>query len=60
LAGVLFAGQSVSSHFGVYALAALAGAVVGTGIGMKWLGQAATRFILAAILLAAGVQLLIF
>ena len=30
----------------------------GRAIGLRWLGQAATRFILAAILLAAGIQLL--
>jgi uncharacterized membrane protein YfcA len=60
LVGVLFAGQLPSSHVGLYALAALCGAVLGTTIGLKWLGQAATRFVLAAILLAAGIQLLLF
>jgi hypothetical protein len=60
LVGVLFAGQLPSSHFGLYALAALCGAVLGTAIGLRWLGQAATRFVLAAILLAAGIQLLLF
>jgi uncharacterized membrane protein YfcA len=60
LIGVLFAGQLPSSHFGLYAMAALGGAFVGTAIGLKWLSQAATRMILAGILLAAGVQLLFF
>lgn len=60
LVGVLFAGQLPSSHVGLYALAALCGAVLGTTIGLRWLGQAATRFVLAAILLAAGIQLLLF
>jgi uncharacterized membrane protein YfcA len=60
LVGVLLAGQLPSSHFGLYALAALCGAVLGTAIGLRWLGQAATRFVLAAILLAAGIQLLLF
>lgn len=58
LAGALFSGQSPSPHFGLYALAALGGAVVGTAIGLRWLSQVATRLILAAILLAAGAQLL--
>jgi uncharacterized membrane protein YfcA len=60
LVGVLLAGQSPSSHFGLYALAALGGAIVGTAIGLRWLGQAATRFVLAAILIAAGIQLVFF
>ena len=60
LVGVLFAGLLPSSHVGLYALAALCGAVLGTTIGLRWLGQAATRFVLAAILLAAGIQLLLF
>jgi uncharacterized membrane protein YfcA len=60
LVGVLFAGQLPSPHFGLYALAALCGAALGTAIGLRWLGQAATRFALAAILLAAGIQLLLF
>jgi|SRR6185437_2014081 uncharacterized protein len=58
LIGALFSGQSPSSHFGFYAVAALAGAIVGTAIGLRWLSQMATRLVLGAILLAAGVQLL--
>jgi hypothetical protein len=46
-----------SSHFGLYAAAALVGAVVGTAIGLRWLSQTAPRFVLAVILLAAGFQL---
>lgn len=60
LVGVLLAGQLPSSHFGLYALAALGGAIVGTAIGLRWLGQAATRFVLAAILIGAGIQLVFF
>jgi uncharacterized protein len=60
LVGVLLAGQSPSSHFGLYALAALGGAIVGTAIGLRWLGEVATRFVLAAILIAAGIQLVFF
>lgn len=60
LIGVLLAGQFPSPHFGLYALAALGGAVVGTTIGLRWLSHTATRFLLAGILIAAGVQLVFF
>jgi uncharacterized protein len=60
LVGVLCSGQLPSPHLRFYAAAALGGAIVGTAIGLRWLGQAGTRFILAAILLAAGIQLLFF
>jgi uncharacterized membrane protein YfcA len=60
LIGVLFAGQFPSPHFALYAIAALAGAIVGTAVGLRWLSQEATKFILAAVLLAAGIQLLVF
>jgi uncharacterized protein len=57
LIGVLFAGQLPSPYSALYAIAALTGAVVGTAVGLRWLSQTATRFVLAAVLLAAGVQL---
>jgi hypothetical protein len=60
LIAVLYAGQLPSSHFALYATAALGGAIAGTAIGLKWFSQGTTRYVLAAILLAAGVQLLIF
>jgi len=60
LMAVLYAGQLPSSHFVLYAAAALGGAIAGTTIGLKWFSEAVTRYMLAAILLAAGVQLLIF
>ena len=59
LIGVLFAGQLPSPSFAWYAAAALVGAVVGTAVGLKFLSQAATRYVLAAILLAAGLELLL-
>ena len=58
LIGASFSGQTPSSHFGFYALAALGGAIIGTAIGLRWLSQVATRLVLGAILLAAGGQLL--
>jgi uncharacterized protein len=60
LMAVLYAGQFPSPHFALYAAGALGGAIAGTAIGLTWFSQAATRYVLAAILLAAGVQLLVF
>jgi uncharacterized membrane protein YfcA len=60
LTAVLYAGQWPSPHLALYAAGALGGAIAGTAIGLKWFSQAATRYVLAAILLAAGVQLLVF
>jgi hypothetical protein len=60
LTAVLYAGQLPSPHFALYATAALAGAIAGTAIGLKWFSQGTTRYVLAAILLGAGAQLLIF
>ncbi|MDA9440455.1 brp/Blh family beta-carotene 15,15'-monooxygenase [Bradyrhizobium sp. CCBAU 51745] len=55
--GALFTGQFPSPDLALYAIAVLAGAVAGTVIGLKWLSQTAIRFILAAVLLVAGIQL---
>jgi hypothetical protein len=41
-------------------MAALCGAATGAAIGLRWLGQTATRFTLAGILLAAGIRLVVF
>ena len=60
LIGVLLVGQTPSFHFGLYAMAALIGAVIGTAIGLRWLGQIATRLVLAGILIDAGIQLIFF
>jgi uncharacterized protein len=42
----------------LFSLAALGGAVIGTIVGLRWFSQTITRYVLAAILGAAGVQLL--
>ncbi|WFU27875.1 sulfite exporter TauE/SafE family protein [Bradyrhizobium sp. CB1717] len=60
LLGTLHAGQMPSTQTWLYALGALAGAMVGTTIGLRWLSQTATRYILAAVLGSAGVQLVAF
>jgi hypothetical protein len=44
----------------VYLIVALIGAVVGTALGLRWLSQTATRLVLAAVLLTAGIQLVFF
>jgi uncharacterized membrane protein YeaQ/YmgE (transglycosylase-associated protein family) len=42
----------------VYSIAALVGAVIGTAIGRRWMSERGTRYVLAAILLFAGIRLL--
>jgi uncharacterized membrane protein YfcA len=42
-----------------FATGALAGAVAETAIGLRWMSERTTRYALAAILLFAGVRLLL-
>jgi uncharacterized protein len=58
LAGALLAGQRPAAGTGLYAVGALAGAMLGTAVGLRWMSDKATRYVLAAILLFAGVRLL--
>lgn len=58
LAGALAAGQRPADGVELYAVAALAGAIVGTMIGQRFMGERATRYVLAAILIAAAIRLL--
>jgi uncharacterized protein len=58
LLGVTYAGQVPTAHTWWYAVAALAGAIIGTSVGLRWLSQRMTCYILAAIVGAAGVQFL--
>jgi uncharacterized membrane protein YfcA len=58
LAGVLLAGQKPAPGTFLYSVGALAGAVIGTAIGLRWMSERATRYVLAAILLFAGLRLL--
>jgi uncharacterized membrane protein YfcA len=60
LVGALYAGQVPSGQTWLYAIGALAGAMIGTLVGLRWFSQAATRYVLAVILGAAGLQLLTF
>jgi uncharacterized protein len=58
LVGAMVIGQTPSPETWVYAIATLAGAMIGTTVGLRWLSQAVTRYVLAAILATAGLQLL--
>ncbi len=58
LAGVLLAGQRLAPGSALYAVGALAGAAIGTIIGSRWMSERGTRYVLAAILLFAGIRLL--
>ena len=59
LAGVLLAGQSFAAATPLYTVSALLGAILGTAIGLRWMSQQSTRYLLAAILLFAGMRLLL-
>jgi uncharacterized membrane protein YfcA len=59
LVGVLLAGQKPTPGTFLYSVGALAGAVIGTTIGLRWMSERATRYVLAAILLFAGLRLLL-
>lgn len=60
LFGALYAGQAPTAGTWLYAVAALAGAMIGTTVGLRWLSQNMTRYVLTAILGTAGLQLLFF
>jgi uncharacterized membrane protein YfcA len=60
LAGVTYAGQAPTPATWLYAVAALVGAIIGTGVGVRWLSQTATRYTLAIMLGTAGIQLAFF
>jgi len=60
LAGATYAGQTPSHDTWLYAAAALAGAMIGAVVGLKWLSHTTTRYVLAAILGSAGIHLLVF
>jgi uncharacterized protein len=60
LAGAMYSGQTPIANTWLFGLAALGGAMIGTIVGLRWLSQTMTRYVLAAILGAAGIQLLLF
>jgi uncharacterized protein len=56
--GQLLAAQNPAPGTALYAIGALAGAIAGATIGLRWMSERATRFALAIILLLAGARLL--
>jgi hypothetical protein len=58
LAGAMYAGQTPSADTWLFTLAVFGGAIIGTIVGLRWVSQTMTRYVLAVILGAAGVQLL--
>jgi uncharacterized protein len=60
LAGAMYAGQTFAADTWLIALAVIGGAMIGTIVGLRWWSQITTRYVLAVILAAAGVQLLFF
>jgi uncharacterized membrane protein YfcA len=58
LIGVSLAGQTLAPGTFLYSVGALAGAVVGTAIGLCWMSERTTRYALAAILLFACLRML--
>jgi uncharacterized protein len=58
LIGALLAGQTLATGTFLYSVGALTGAVAGTAIGLRWMSERTTRYVLAAILLFAGLRLL--
>jgi uncharacterized membrane protein YfcA len=60
LVGAMYAGQTFATDTWLFALAAIAGGIIGAIVGLRWWSQTVTRYVLAAILGAAGVQLLFF
>jgi uncharacterized membrane protein YfcA len=57
-AGVWIAGQVPAPNTALYAAGALAGSIIGSVIGLRWMSDRTTRYVLAAILLFAGLRLL--
>jgi uncharacterized protein len=60
LVGAMYAGQTPAADTRLFTFAALGGSMIGTIVGLRWLSQTTTRYVLAVILGAAGLQLLFF
>jgi len=59
LLGVLIGGQRLGFAAPLFAVGALAGAILGSTIALRWMAERATRYVLAAILLFAGLRLVL-
>ena len=60
LVGAMYAGQTPAADTWQFTFAVLGGSMIGTIGGLRWLSQTTTRYVLAVILGAAGLQLLFF
>ncbi|MFZ0021893.1 MAG: sulfite exporter TauE/SafE family protein, partial [Acetobacteraceae bacterium] len=58
LAGAWLSGQRFAASLPLYAISVLGGAIIGTATGLRWMSERATRYVLAAILLLAGLRLI--
>ena len=58
LAGAWLSGQRFAASLPLYAISVLGGAIIGTATGLRWMSERATRYVLAAILLFAGLRLI--
>jgi uncharacterized protein len=58
LLGVLIAGQKIAPDTLLYSTAAIVGAGLGTAIGFRWMSEQTTRYMLALILLFAGLRMI--
>ncbi|MCP3460448.1 sulfite exporter TauE/SafE family protein [Bradyrhizobium sp. CCGUVB23] len=59
LVGAIYAGQLPSPQTWLYALGAVTGAMIGTTIGLRWLSETTTRYVIAVVLIAAGILLMV-
>jgi uncharacterized membrane protein YfcA len=59
LVAVLLAGQRLAPSAGLFAVLALIGAAAGTWIGLRFMSERATKWVLASILLFVGIRLLL-
>lgn len=57
LAGTMIAGQQLAAGIWLYAAAAMAGAAAGALIGLRFMTERTTRYVLALVLAAAGIRL---
>jgi uncharacterized membrane protein YfcA len=60
LAGAMYAGQTPTANTWLFALAVLGGAMIGTIVGLRWLSQTMTRYVLAIIFICSRGSINIF